>query len=93
MASSELVGRNHGGGVLEILPNDAETILFPYFKCRKSQLQEIDKMYKESKPIESILDYVDEEVRNHIGISEETTKTFRNIWKKLSSRRLQRHNQ
>jgi len=50
-------------------------------------------MYKESKPIESILDYVDEEVRNRIGISEETTKTFRNIWKKLSSRRLQRHNQ
>ena len=66
---------------------------FPSINALSLWVQEIDKMYKESKPIESILDYVDEEVRNHIGISEETTKTFRNIWKKLSSRRLQRHNQ
>ena len=91
MAYSELIGRSHGGGVLEILPNDAETMLIPYTKIDKKDLKYIDKILRTEKDIEKILDYVDDLVlKNHFGFSEQTIVTFRRIWKKLACRRHER---
>jgi len=91
MAYSELVGRSHGGGVLEILPNDAETILIPYTKCKERDLKYIDKIFRTEKNIEKILDYVDDIVlKKHFKLSDETVTTFRKIWKKLAARRHER---
>jgi len=91
MAYSELIGRSHGGGVLEILPNDAETMLIPYTKCSKKNLKYIDEIFRTDKDIEKILDYVDDIVlKNHFGFSDQTITTFRRIWKKLASRRHER---
>lgn len=91
MAYSELVGRSYGGGVLEILPNDAETMLIPYVKCKKSDLEHIDKLFRSDKNIENIMDYVDDIVlKQKFGFSDQTITTFRDIWKKLASKRLDR---
>jgi adenine-specific DNA-methyltransferase len=88
MAYSELVGRNHGGGVLEILPNDAEEILIPYQKCEKKHLTKIDEMMRDNVDVEKILDYVDKVILlDNLGLSKNTVDTFRSIWRKLSNRR------
>jgi adenine-specific DNA-methyltransferase len=88
MAYSELVGRSHGGGVLEILPNDAETMLIPYQKCNKKHLNQIDKMMRENQDIEEIMNYVDKILLlDGLGLSKKTVDSFRSMWHKLSNRR------
>ena len=89
MAYSELVGRSYGGGVLEILPNEAETMLIPYTKCKKRDLLHIEKLFRADSEIEEILDYVDDIVlKQKFDFSDQTIGTFRDIWKKLALKRL-----
>ena len=89
MAYSELVGRSYGGGVLEILPNEAETMLVPYTKCKKRDLLHIEKLFRADSEIEEILDYVDDIVlKQKFDFSDQTIGTFRDIWKKLALKRL-----
>lgn len=91
MASSEIVGRSYGGGVLEILPNDAEDLLIPYAKVNKKHLSTIDKMFRNDTNIEMVFDYVDDIVLSDIfGFSNKSILTCRTIWKKLSARRHER---
>ncbi len=91
IASSELVGRSHGGGVLEILPNDAETILMPYKKIASKHLQKIDSMFRNDKKIEPILDYVDDILlKDHFDLTSKSILKFRTIRETLLNRRLGR---
>ena len=91
MAYSEIIGRSHGGGVLEILPNDAETILIPYKKIASKHLQKIDSMFRKNKEIEPILDYVDDILlKEHLDLSTKSISKFRSIQETLVARRLKR---
>ncbi len=91
MASCEIIGRSHGGGVLEILPNDAETILIPYKKIASKHLQKIDSMFRKDREIDPILDYVDDILlKDHLNLSSKSISEFRTIQKTLTKRRLSR---
>ncbi len=43
LAFTEVSGRSHGGGVLELMPNEAEKVLLPYHKDNAKLLSHLDK--------------------------------------------------
>ena len=85
-AFTELAGRSYGGGVLELLPSEIESVFLPYREKNKDLFDTIDKMVREKKPIEEILDYTDKEILGN-DFTKEEIKMARNIWRKLVLRR------
>lgn len=91
LAFTEVCGRSHGGGVLELMPNETERVLLPYHKDNASILLTIDKMIRRKANIEEILKYTNLVIlKDHFGLTEKEINLAHNIWKKLSSRRLNR---
>ena len=97
-ASTETSGRSYGAGVLEILPREAENIYLPKFDkvpkkiCTKI-LKEIDQIVRNDNDIEKVLELVDKKILDDIlGIPLELSHTYRQIWKKMQKRRLDRNN-
>jgi len=89
-ACSEVFGRSYGGGVLELEPTEAEELLMPY-----KLLDEIDEKHMEDlikkNGMEAGLDYVDDIVLHRgLGLSKADMSMLRQIWLKLSHRRLKR---
>ncbi len=92
LAFAEICGRSHGGGVLELMPNEAENILLPYNEKNEDVLSEIDKMMREGKNIDDILKYTDKIIlKERLGFSDKEIKLVNGIWKKLLQRRLARN--
>jgi adenine-specific DNA-methyltransferase len=90
-AFTEISGRSHGGGVLELMPNEAEKILLPYHKDNFSLLSQIDKLIRDKTDIESVLKITNQKIlKEHFGLTENEITLAHSIWKKLSSRRLNR---
>jgi adenine-specific DNA-methyltransferase len=90
-ASAEVSGRSHGGGVLELMPNEAESILLPFHISNDVLSEKIDQMIRAKKPIEEILDFTDHQIlEKNLGMSRKEIQLARGIWKKLSKRRLSR---
>lgn len=91
LAFSEICGRSHGGGVLELMPNEVERILLPYNVNNSDLLPLIDKMIREKKDISEILKITNQKVlKDNFGLSDSEIELADNIWKKLSNRRLNR---
>ena len=91
LAFSEVCGRSHGGGVLELMPNEAERILLPYHSANRDLLAEIDERVRKKIDIELILDTTDRIIlRRHYGLTDEEIQLARTIWRKLSARRMNR---
>ncbi len=91
LAFSEICGRSHGGGVLELMPNEVEEILLPYHPDNADLLPEIDKGIREKKDINEILAITNQKILKEIfGFSNLEIKIADKIWKKLSKRRLNR---
>lgn len=91
LAFSEICGRSHGGGVLELMPNEVERILLPYNKNNADLLPEIDKLVREKKDISKLLKITNKKIlKDNLGFSQADIKMADGIWKKLSSRRLNR---
>ena len=91
LAFTEVCGRSHGGGVLELMPNEAEKILLPYHKDNADLLYQIDTLIRNKTNIEDILKITNQIIlKQHYGLSDEEIDLAHNIWKKLSSRRLKR---
>ena len=91
LAFSEICGRSHGGGVLELMPNEVEEILLPYNKNNSALLPTIDKMIREKKDISEILKITNEKIlKENLGFSQKEIDLSDKIWKKLSTRRLNR---
>jgi adenine-specific DNA-methyltransferase len=91
LAFAEVSGRSHGGGVLELMPNEAEKILLPYHEKNASLLLEIDSLIREKKPITEILKITDKIIlKENYGMSDAEIELASSIWHKLSSRRLNR---
>lgn len=90
-AHSEIVGRNFGGGVLELMPGEVESIYLPYDKDNYRLFDTIDAMFRDGRLIDDILDYMDAKILiEKFGFSSESVQVARKIWKKLSSRRLRK---
>jgi len=93
LAFTEISGRSHGGGVLELMPSEAERILLPYHEDNSLLLPDIDKLIRDKTNIEDILKITNQVVlKKHFGLTEKEIKLAHSIWKKLSSRRLNRRN-
>ena len=91
LAFTEVSGRSHGGGVLELMPNEAERVLLPYHKNNALLLPEIDKLIRDKTNIEEVLKITNQIIlKEHFGLTQKEIKLAHSIWKKLSSRRLNR---
>ena len=90
-AFAEILGRNFGGGVLELMPSEVEGVYLPYREENASLFDQVDKMVREKKTADEILDFTDKELlQNGMGFSEKEIKMARSIWNKLMGRRLNR---
>ncbi len=91
LAFAEICGRSHGGGVLELMPNEVENILLPYNLNNASLLPDIDKMIRDKKDISEILKLTNKRIlKENLGFSDEDIEIADSIRKKLSRRRLNR---
>lgn len=91
LAFTEVSGRSHGGGVLELMPNEAERVLLPYHKDNLSLLPTIDKLIRSKTDIDDVLKITNQVIlKEHYGFTQKEIKLAHNIWKKLSYRRLNR---
>ncbi len=91
LAFSEIVGRSYGGGVLELMPSEAGKILLPYRIENAKLLSIIDNMMRDKKSIDQILKITNEIIlKKGFGFNDDEIILADKIWKKLSSRRLNR---
>ena len=90
-AFAEILGRNFGGGVLELMPSEVEGVYLPYREENTNLFEKVDQMVREKKTADEILDFTDKELlQKGMGFSDTETKMARSIWYKLMSRRLNR---
>ena len=90
-AFAEILGRNFGGGVLELMPSEVEGVYLPYREENAKLFEQVDQMVREKKTADEILDFTDKELlQKGMGFSETETKMARSIWFKLMGRRLNR---
>ena len=91
LAFTEICGRSHGGGVLELMPREASSVLLPYHLENETLLPKIDEMLRANVHIEEILKFTNKIIlKQGFGLTENEINIAHSIWKKLSSRRLNR---
>jgi adenine-specific DNA-methyltransferase len=91
LASAEICGRSHGGGALELMPNEVENVLLPYRKENGQILAHLDKMMRAGEKIDEILSYSDPIIlKEGYGFSNDEIDLANRIWKRLMTRRLKR---
>jgi adenine-specific DNA methylase len=91
LAFSEVVGRRFGGGVLDIIPNEAKQILLPYHTNNSDLLPTIDQMMREKTSIDDILQVTNKQIlQDGYGLTDNEIQLADSIWKKLAARRLNR---
>ena len=91
LAFTEVCGRSHGGGVLELMPNEAESVLLPYHIDNKELLAKIDDLIRNKTDIEEVLKITNQIIlKEHFGLTQKEIAIAHSIWKKLSKRRLNR---
>lgn len=90
-AYAEILGRNFGGGCLELMPSEVGGIILPYNHTNEHLFERIDQMLREKKTADEILDVTDEVILHKgLGLSKEETLLCRSIWHKIMGRRLSR---
>lgn len=91
LAFSEISGRSYGGGVLELMPSEVEKILLPYREINADLLREIDTMMRENIDIDTILIRTNQFIlAESYGFTQHEIDLATSIWRKLSSRRINR---
>ena len=90
-AFAEILGRNFGGGVLELMPSEVEGIYLPYRESNVELFDKVDQMVREKRTADEILDFTDKELlQKGMGFSKKEIELARSIWYKLMRRRLDR---
>ena len=90
-AFAEILGRNFGGGCLELMPSEVGGIYLPYREEKEQIFDTIDRMLRNKATADEILDYTDEIIlRQGMGLSEDEVKLARSVWHKIINRRLTR---
>ena len=89
-AFAEVTGRSYGGGVLTFEPSEAEKFPIPYIPDHDLDFQYVDRLVRNNQIVQ-VLDYTDNVLlKEKFGFSNSHIATFRNIWLKLSNRRISR---
>jgi adenine-specific DNA-methyltransferase len=89
-AFSEVTGRSYGGGVMTFEPSEIEEIKIPALCDIDIDFVKIDTLIRKRK-IEEALDIVDQALLiDHYGFSKNEVDMLREIWRKLSQRRINR---
>ena len=89
-AFAEVIGRSYGGGVLELEPNEAESLPLPLLGGEQLDLEQLDGLVRAGE-IDKVLDITDEVLlRRGLGLGSYETEMLRHIWQKLRDRRIQR---
>lgn len=98
-AFTELEARSYGGGVLEILPRELESVTIPNLIVPEidddliiNTFNEIDRLMRNDTEIEEILNIVDEFLINELDFDTIQLEALRQIWITLKNRRLGRGN-
>ncbi|MDA8690185.1 N-6 DNA methylase [Euryarchaeota archaeon] len=86
--SCEMVGRNYGGGVLELTQGEIRLLKLPIYDCTEDEFAHLDEMFRNNTSIEQILDYTDDLTLNFLNKSER--KLIRESWRYLKNRRMNR---
>ena len=90
-AFAEILGRNFGGGCLELMPSEVGEIYLPYREENEKIFDTLDRMLRKKATADDILDYTDEIIlRQGMRLSAEEVKLARTIWHKIINRRLTR---
>lgn len=90
LAQAEITGRSYGGGVLTFEPGEIRKLMIPMNCAEKLDINKIDCLMRDNK-IEEVLSYTDEILLHEgLGLTKDETEMLRNIWLKLSERRLGR---
>lgn len=90
-AFAEILGRNFGGGCLELMPSEVGGIYLPYREENEKIFDTLDRMLRRKVSADEILDYTDEIILHKgMGLSEKEVKLARSIWHKIINRRLTR---
>lgn len=90
-AFAEILGRNFGGGCLELMPSEVGGIYLPYKQENEILFDHIDRMLRNKATADEILDCTDDVIlRQGMGFSNEEVALARSIWKKMMGRRLNR---
>lgn len=58
LALCEFNGRYYGGGVLELTPSEFKDLALPYTKIERSDVETLDRMFQEKRPVLDIVSYV-----------------------------------
>lgn len=90
-AFAEIMGRNFGGGCLELMPSEVEGIYLPYNEQNEDLFNTIDFMLRNNTSADEILDVTDEVIlHQRMHFSKEQVTLARSIWHKIMDRRLNR---
>lgn len=93
-AHAELVGRRYGGGVLELMPRDAEQLRLPEpgFVVPSSIWSELDRCLR-ARQVEEALDIGDQLfLREQLGMPRTRLREYRRAWHRLRDWRLRTNN-
>lgn len=89
-AWSEVCGRSYGGGVLELEPSEAESLIVPYRFAAGLDVDYIDSRLREGD-LGAALDHGDDVLLRHgAGLSRQDVEYARSAWTRLQQRRLKR---
>lgn len=91
LAFAEIKGRSYGGGVLELMPSEVGSILLPFKAENAALFEAIDQQLRSKTHIETILKITNQKIlKKGFGFSNSDIDLATSIWKKLSSRRVNR---
>ncbi|MGI8856617.1 MAG: N-6 DNA methylase [Thermomicrobiales bacterium] len=89
-AFAEVIGRSYGGGVLELEPNEADNLPLPPFGDSDLTLESLDQHARRGQ-IDEMLEAADQfYLHEQMGLPRADIEDLRNIWQKLSNRRVSR---
>lgn len=89
-AQCEVTGRSYGGGVMSFEPNEVRKLKIPTNKIDSIDFEQVDRFIREGK-LKDALEYVDSiTLIDGLGLSKGEVLALREIWLKLSNRRLGR---
>ena len=90
-AFAEILGRSYGGGVLELMPTEAEKLPIPFSTSGSTKLvSEMDGLVREGL-LDEAIDLCDGIIlKEELGFKKDDIELIRSAWKDLSKRRKSR---
>lgn len=89
-AQSEITGRSYGGGVMTFEPGEVRRLRIPMKNAEELDVEYIDHCLRNNH-IQEALNHTDNILlKKGLGLSESEILMLRNIWNKLSDRRIKR---